>query len=148
MNRGRWAVVPALFSLAACQSLAAGAKEQFSKDVSCPLDRIESRDRHDLHPSSFTNPMFLPKPSAEIVADPGRLAVWQRNHEHDRTRSDGDNQIEEVRGCGKQAFYECHVFRKSSRASCSQPSPPCTGCPLADDPRDPRTPVPAGITRW
>ena len=58
-KRGHWVVtaMAAVFPLAACQSLASGAKEQFSKDYSCPLDRIESRDRRDLHPSSFTYPV-------------------------------------------------------------------------------------------
>jgi hypothetical protein len=148
MSTARWLLAPALLSLSACQSLAAGAKEQFSKDFSCPQNGIESRDRRDLHPSSFKNAMFLPKPSAEVAADPARLAVWQRNHQHDLTAGDENNDIEEARGCDNHAFYECHHPRKGTGVSCMQPPPPCTGCDRSNDPRTPEAPIPNGIPRW
>jgi hypothetical protein len=127
-TRGRWVVIAAGLLLVACQSLASGAKEQFSKDYSCPLDRIESRDRRDLHPSSFSYPLPMPKPPADVAADPARLALWTKNHTHDPTLYDGDNDIEEARGCGKQAFYQCHNRKFMS----------CMGVPT----------VPPGISHW
>jgi hypothetical protein len=44
---------------------------------------------------------------------------------------DGDNDIEEARGCGNEAFYECHHFQKNPSVAS------CTGVPQ----------VPPGILR-
>jgi hypothetical protein len=132
MTQPHWAAVAALLSLSACQSLGDGAKEQFSKDFSCPTERVLTRDRNDLHPSSFTSPSPMPKPPADVAADPARLAVWQQNHRQDPTAYDSYSDIEEARGCDRQAFYECHHPQKhANRASCSRVST-----------------VPAGISHW
>jgi len=131
MTRSAWILLPAL-ALAACQSLQRGAKEQFSKDVSCPVDLVESRERPDLHSSSFEAPSPGPQPPAAVAADPARLAVWRQNHTRDATASDGLNDIYEARGCDTQAFYKCHHPSKHAlQASCSRV-----------------TSVPPGISHW
>jgi hypothetical protein len=132
MNRGFWVVMAAMLSLVACQSLADGAKEQFSKDYSCPLERVESRDRRDLQPSSFLTPSPMPKPPADVAADPARLALWQQNHRQDSTGFDSVHDVEEARGCGKEAFYECYRYQKHATR---------VGCGSVPQ-------VPAGISRW
>ena len=124
MNRAGacWAALATLVSLTSCQSLADGAKETFAKDYSCPADRVESRDRPDLRHSSFdTGPTTpTPKPPPDIAADPARLAMWQRRHQHDPTELDSTTDVEEARGCGKQAFYFCHGGQRHSlQAKCA-----------------------------
>jgi hypothetical protein len=121
-TRGCSAVLATILSLTACQSLADGAKEAFAKDYSCPADRVESRDRPDLRHSSFdTAPNTLtPKPPPDIAADPARLAMWQQRHQRDPTEFDRTTDVEEVRGCGKQAFYFCHGGQRHSlQAKCA-----------------------------
>ena len=98
--------------LGGCQSLTDGAKEEFSKSNSCPLDRVEVRARPELTSSSFK---AKSKPPADIAADPGRLKMWQEKEEASRTSSDGLGAIAEARGCGKQAFYRC--YRSTKHAS-------------------------------
>jgi len=132
MNRCRGTLLLATLALAACQSLERGAKEQFSKDVSCPVDLVESRERADLQPSSFETPSTGPQPPAAVAADPARLAVWRQNHPQVTTASDGQNDIYEARGCDTQAFYKCHHPSKHVfQASCSRV-----------------TSVPPGISHW
>jgi len=55
----------ALLSLVGCQSVGEGAKQEFSKDNTCPLDRIEMRERPELKPSSLEGPST---PPADIAA--------------------------------------------------------------------------------
>ena len=119
----RSTILAAMLVLAGCQTLAAGAKEHFSKDYSCPPDRIEARDRPDLHPSSFRTQPPTPTPPAAVAADPARLAIWEKNHRVDITQYDDDYDIEEAHGCGHDAFYQCHHGQQHANvAFCSQQS--------------------------
>lgn len=114
-----------------CQSVGDGAKEQFSKDNTCPLDRVEVRERGELKPSQFTKPHDAP---ADIAADPGRLKVWRDEQARLAANDDNWGRIVEARGCDKHVFYACGHPTKSSdgkRWSCSEQSF-----------------VPAGISKW
>jgi hypothetical protein len=110
MNRtSMWLLVSVLGALVGCQSVIDGAKEEFSKSNTCPLDRVEARERPELKASSFTAKQ---KPPADIAADPSRLKMWQEQQERSRTAGDGIGSIAEARGCGKQAFYRCSRSQK------------------------------------
>jgi hypothetical protein len=105
------AAISALAALVGCQSLLDGAKETFSNENTCPIERVEARERPELKASSFKAKRT---PPADIAADPGRLAMWQKQEEASHTSSDGLGSIAEVRGCGKRAFYRC--YRSSKQA--------------------------------
>jgi hypothetical protein len=106
---------------AACQALSDGARQRFSDAFTCPPDRVEVRERPELHPSDWFK---ANKPSSEIAADPGRLKMWQA--EQDRLKSYTERyRIFEARGCGHQSLYECARARKSYntiriQATCSR----------------------------
>jgi hypothetical protein len=114
-----WFVAAALCAaLTACKNLNDAAREDFSQTHTCPLDRVEVRERRDLRPSSF---MTTRTPPAEVAADPGRLKMWQ--DEQDKQRAAANNygdQVFEVRGCGHQTLMTCHrLSRNANRAFCS-----------------------------
>lgn len=112
----RKAIPLALFALvvSACQSLADGAEEKFSNEYTCPKGRLEVRARQDLRRSSFEfGASQAATAPAEVAADPERLALWHKQHPaHDATQYDDLDDIEEVRGCGKQAFFACHRMQQ------------------------------------
>jgi hypothetical protein len=99
-----------LFALCGCQSVTDGAKQQFSEDHTCPLERIEVRARPELKPSQFRSPSA----PAEVAADPARLRLWQAKQAELAENVDSWGEIVEVRGCGVQLFYSCgHPTRSS-----------------------------------
>ena len=49
-----------LLSLSGCQSVTDGAKEQFSRTNSCPIDRVEARPREELKLSTFSTSLANP----------------------------------------------------------------------------------------
>jgi hypothetical protein len=98
----RWAFV--MLALSGCQSVADGAKEDFSRGNTCPIERVEARARPELKPSQFRRKAT---PAADISADPGRLKMWQDKQAADAAYNDDYHQIVEVRGCGQHEFYEC-----------------------------------------
>jgi hypothetical protein len=108
-------------SQAACQALSDGARDKFSVSFTCPTDRVEVRERPDLHPSDW----LKVKPSSEIAADPGRLKMWQADQDRLKSYTDGRYHIFEARGCGHESLYECARARQSYntlviQASCSR----------------------------
>jgi hypothetical protein len=103
-------------TLFACTSLEDGAKQTFSKQFTCPPDRVESRARPDLKPSAFKK---AKTPPPDVAADPGRLKMWNDQQEKALTASDGMDWIAEARGCGQQAFYSCtRPAKKQNQMMC------------------------------
>lgn len=98
----RWAV--GLLLLCGCQSVTDGAKEQFSKENTCPLDRVETRARTELKPSQFGKAGTPPR---DIASDPGRLQLWRAEQAKLAANDDSWGQIVEARGCDAHVFYEC-----------------------------------------
>ncbi len=94
-----------------CKGVATGAKEHFSKDFSCPEDRVEVRERPDLHPSDGKTPET---PSKEIAADPARLKMWQAAQDSARASTDSNDTIIEARGCGHEKLQACHRHNKDA----------------------------------
>ncbi len=80
------------------------AKEYFSAENTCPLERVEARERTDLKDSTFRTTA----PPKDVAADPGRLAMW---HEQQASR-DRVYRIVQVRGCDKHVVYECRPARR------------------------------------
>ena len=112
-----------------CQSLSDGAKNDFSRSFTCPMDRVEVRARPELHPSDW----FKAKtPPSEVASDPARLRMWQDAQERLRTSGDKYHSIYEARGCGHQTLYECgRTTRGSSNGViCRQ------------------QPYPSGVSQW
>jgi hypothetical protein len=97
--------------LMACEKLDADAKKSFSGSNTCPLDRVESRERPELHPS-----MLAPssRPPAEVARDPQRLAMWQQQ------QAKSHAQTTRIRRCSRSAdattrsSTRCHRFKNTS----------------------------------
>jgi len=100
MRRGLFAIV----CLCGCQSVADGAREDFSSENTCPLERVEARERSDVKPSQLRRKVDPPR---DIATDPGRLKLWQDRQAKKYAYDDESHYIVEVRGCDKHDFYEC-----------------------------------------
>jgi hypothetical protein len=108
-----------------------GAKEHFSQSQTCPLDRVEVRERPELKPSQFYK---SPAPPADVAADPGRLQMWRNTQAENAANHSKFESIVEARGCDKHVFYACSHPTSTSgneRWSCTEE-------------RD----VPDGISKW
>ena len=113
-------------SMAGCKDLNEGAREDFSRAHTCPMDRVEARERADIRPSSLR--YGEDKPPAEIAADPGRLKMWQDERTKDRQDYDSSNKTFEVRGCGHLLSWRW-LLRRVPRTVVFPG--PCTGSPTA-----------------
>jgi hypothetical protein len=89
-----------------CQSLTDGAKDDFSRTLSCPKESLEARQRKDVRPYDLQHPT-PPEPATEIAADPSRRAVWEREQREVRDRVNDRETVIEVRGCSHQKIYLC-----------------------------------------
>ena len=127
MARFLW-VVWAVLLLAGCKSKEQGAREHFSKDLTCPEDRVEVRERADVKASAW---MRVETPPADVAADPERLKMWQAKQDERRSYEESSDAIFEAKGCGAQKLYACHRHNKDpSYIMCSS--------------RD----YPAGVAKW
>ena len=115
-------------ALSGCKSVTEGAREQFSREHTCPLDRVEVRARPEIRASALEERRAPPR---EVGSDPERLRMWQAEEDKRRAATDGRDDIVEVRGCGHQTLYAC---RRGSR---NQNSVSCWD-----------KPYPAGAARW
>jgi hypothetical protein len=91
-------------TLIGCKSKESGAREAFSKEFTCPADRVEVRERPDVKMSMLRE---TSKPPADVAADPGRLAMWNAEQEKSRTNADGLCEMFEARGCNQQTLMCC-----------------------------------------
>ena len=116
----RWIVaLPCLLTMTACHGLEDGAKEEFSKQHTCPPPRVQSRERTDVDIYDLEHPgRASPTPPAEVAADPERLAMWQQaraaKEERDRAIDKSYYHLFEVRGCSHTVLYKC---KKPGRGS-------------------------------
>ena len=72
MAKTKASLVLFLVCLVGC-SKETGARETFSREHTCPEDRVEVRERKDLRPSMLR---VRVSPPPEIASDPGRLAQF------------------------------------------------------------------------
>jgi hypothetical protein len=96
----------ALLASTGCTSLETGAREEFSKEFSCPADRVEVTPRPDL--KSF-EVIFGPRsaPPSDIAADPGRLEVWRKRQDELEGNWNRGGTVFQVRGCSHDVIYAC-----------------------------------------
>jgi len=87
------------FAFSACVSRAAGARSLFSEDAPCPEDRTAVRAAPALAPAE--------QPSADITADPERLAIWKAKEARLRAAAEGETYYVAV-GCGQERIYRCY----------------------------------------
>lgn len=103
-----FALAAALAAVSACKALDEGAKEELSHRYSCPMERVQVRRRTDVKPYDLAFGRLGPsKPSDEVAADPGRLALWEKDEREKRSRWNSSFEVYEVRGCGHQVLYSC-----------------------------------------
>lgn len=122
MHRCLLAFLPLLL---ACQSKTSAAQEQFTKEFSCPKDRVTVTPRTDL--SAYELAVGeRDKPPADVAADPGRLAEWNKKQ---KATEDGYKsfKIFSVRGCDHDALYTCTdavTNNGEQTVACSKPAHP------------------------
>jgi hypothetical protein len=119
-TKARAVVVLALMVCAVgCGSKQETARETFSKDKSCPLERVSAVARPEL--SSYDLTFGAQTPPREIAADPARLAMWKAEQEKTRAGWDDKMSVFEVGGCGEKKYYSCVAGK---RISCSPMTAP------------------------
>jgi hypothetical protein len=108
------AVTAALFALPwllgtiGTKPLGKGAREEFSRVHLCPISRVEVRPRSDLTPWDLHVAKWgRSTPPDEVARDPERLALWKEQEREREDRENGDAEVFEVRGCGRQVLWSC-----------------------------------------
>lgn len=101
----------------ACANISANAKSQFGSHFSCPDPRVEVVPRPTMQWGEIRD-RLLPKtveaPSAEIVADPERLAKWKEDREllrAEQLESYNRYEVYELNGCGHTVLMGCDYLR-------------------------------------
>lgn len=122
-------------ALGGCKRLKTGAREEFSKQYACPLERVEVIARGDLRYGDLLPKAAEAEPPDEVKRDPGRLAKWKQDRADERKelRSTLDSiDVFQARGCGHDTLYGCwHPGNSEGNAqadevSCSEPRPGAT----------------------
>jgi hypothetical protein len=117
----RWVAVT--LALAACKSgVIDGAKEKFSQKYTCPEDSVEARLREDVTATQLQN-RKRDAPSAEVAADPPRLALWKKEQSESEARDKNDHVVE-ARGCGHLEIYSCGYATQHASTTWSTRSAP------------------------
>lgn len=107
----RWGLLALLASQVACTTLmvnyAPGARyeaiREFSKERSCPAERLAVQQVR-LQPEDVLQARTPPPP--EVAADPGRLAVWQKNADRDLNSFRKLTAVDVI-GCDAHHTYFC-----------------------------------------
>jgi len=103
--------VVAMACLGGCKEKSTGALETFATANSCPEDQVTVKPRPDLDPETVMERASEARPSAEVAADPARLAKWTQDQDErreSRASSYGGYEMFEVSGCGHTTVYACH----------------------------------------
>lgn len=112
-------LVLAFVCLVGC-SKETGARERFAEEFTCPVDRVEVRERKDLTPSMLR--VKVPPPP-DVASDPARLALHNEQEAEIDEGADSFGDIYEARGCDKQSLYACRI-RTNNRFGVSCTSQP------------------------
>jgi hypothetical protein len=102
----RWgALAGVAVFLLACTSDEAASKEAFSKEFSCPPDRVTVTPRKgDAYEAVFGKDT---EPTPEIKADPGRYSVWKKERQDAHDSFNNGRTMMAVKGCDHVALYHC-----------------------------------------
>lgn len=104
---------------------AEAARETLSNAHSCPAERITVTPRPDLH--AFDLMVGAPpSPPADIAADPGRLAEWQRRQRESQDHYNREK-VYQAQGCDQVEYYACSFGTGTNDAQvmvCSQAKHP------------------------
>jgi hypothetical protein len=107
----------AVVALAGCTSYETAARETFSKDKFCPIERVTAKERTDI--SIYDRTFGKSKPPTDVAKDPERLALWKKKEDESKRIWDNSGVVFEVRGCDAKQLYKCSRGGKSGRTSCS-----------------------------
>lgn len=88
-----------------CKSNEQAARETFSKDSSCPSERVTAVARPEL--SAYDLTFGKSAPPANIASDPARVAMWQADQDKTRKGWDDRMRVVEVGGCDEKKYYQC-----------------------------------------
>lgn len=115
-----------------CKRLATGAAEEFSRQFSCPVSKVDVHARSDLKASEILFGNLPPAvPPADVANDPERLAVWTENERKAMKAADSTCEVFEVKGCNEEALYCCGRARTGRGVSTSD-----VGCVRGGSPMD------------
>jgi hypothetical protein len=108
--RCRFLLLAFLVVLAGCstRSLESGAQETFTREFSCPADRVTVtlRPEVDVYAKTFA---FAPtKPPPDVAADKARLAVWNEERAKAQAFYRERYKAYSASGCGSKALYACN----------------------------------------
>ena len=110
---GRWLPLlgVSLAILPGCKRLKTGAQEHFSTQYSCPAEGVTVQARDDLrYGDLLLARQASESPSAEVSADPERLAKWtqdQRDRQDELRHNLNGLDMFEVRGCDHRVLFGC-----------------------------------------
>jgi hypothetical protein len=93
-----------------CKRLPTGAREHFSRQFSCPEDRVELIERSDVKYGDLTFPKTTAAPPDDVKSDPERLALWEKNHadEASNVREKlNEMNVFQAKGCGQDVLLAC-----------------------------------------
>jgi hypothetical protein len=117
------------------------ARETFSKEQSCPLDRLSARQRKDL--DAYETVWGKDEdPAAEIKNDPGRYAVWKKQRDETHAQYNKATTLVEVKGCNHESLYSCAM---GTQMGANGPAGPVNVCSLIT-PRATAAPTPAPMS--
>ena len=102
---------------ASCLSLSSGARNIFSKQISCPPDRVTVVARPDLPPHSIYEGVVDAPPPADIAADPARLRYFRQQQAEKVSNIDESCKMYEVTGCGAHRLTCCNHWEDSTNPS-------------------------------
>jgi hypothetical protein len=78
------------------------ARNEFSRQFTCPTNAITVQERDDLNADELIwGPPASPPP--EVAKDPERLALWQQQH----ALRPSSRTVFHVQGCKHDTFYAC-----------------------------------------
>jgi hypothetical protein len=101
------------------QEKATKAQETFTKDFSCPKERVIVTPRPDLTRYDLDH-RTADTPPKEVAADPGRLAEWKKSHGRPDCGgpiTDGNcDPVFQVKGCDHEETYTCGLANEANGA--------------------------------
>lgn len=119
--------VLAVLGLVGCTNQDKAVREDFSRQNTCPMEQVQAKRRADVRPSALIN---WPAPPGEIVGDPARVALWEKNQQTQKEGYDRPASVYEVKGCGKHFLTSCTRTKPGLMGCNGGKTPPGVGLQL------------------